>query len=561
NLDNASLDTTISDETDPGPEDTVTVTMTGPANVVEGDTTTDYTVTLSDPAPVGSIVTLAYSYTTASGDDITETTQAVIGADGVTATFTIDTVDDVYAEGDEVFRVSVSGIVDSDSNPIFEALNLDNAFVDTTISDETDPGPEDTVTVTMTGPANVVEGDTTTEYTVTLSDPAPVGSIVTLAYSYTTASGDDITETTQAVIGADGVTATFTIDTVDDVYAEGDEVFRVSVSGIVDSDSNPIFEALNLDNAFVDTTISDETDPGPEDTVTVTMTGPANVVEGDTTTDYTVTLSDPAPVGSIVTLAYSYTTASGDDITETTQAIIGADGVTATFTIDTVDDVYAEGDEVFRVSVSGIVDGDSNPIFEALDVSNAFVDTTISDETDPGPEDTVTVTMTGPANVVEGDTTTDYTVTLSDPAPVGSIVTLAYSYTTASGDDITETTQAIIGADGVTATFTIDTVDDVYAEGDEVFRVSVSGIVDGDSNPIFEALDVSNAFVDTTISDETDPGPEDTVTVTMTGPANVVEGDITTEYTVTLSDPAPVGSIVTLAYSYTTASGDDITET
>ncbi len=558
---NAFVDTTISDETDPGPEDTVTVTMTGPANVVEGDTTTDYTVTLSDPAPVGSIVTLAYSYTTASGDDITETTQAVIGADGVTATFTIDTVDDVYAEGDEVFRVSVSGIVDSDSNPIFEALNLDNAFVDTTISDETDPGPEDTVTVTMTGPANVVEGDTTTDYTLTLSDPAPVGSIVTLAYSYTTASGDDITETTQAIIGADGVTATFTIDTVDDVYAEGDEVFRVSVSGIVDSDSNPIFEALNLDNAFVDTTISDETDPGPEDTVTVTMTGPANVVEGDTTTDYTVTLSDPAPVGSIVTLAYSYTTASGDDITETTQAIIGADGVTATFTIDTVDDVYAEGDEVFRVSVSGIVDGDSNPIFEALDVSNAFVDTTISDETDPGPEDTVTVTMTGPANVVEGDTTTDYTVTLSDPAPVGSIVTLAYSYITASGDDITETTQAIIGADGVTATFTIDTVDDVYAEGDEVFRVSVSGIVDSDSNPIFEALNLDNAFVDTTISDETDPGPEDTVTVTMTGPANVVEGDTTTEYTVTLSDPAPVGSIVTLAYSYSTASGDDITET
>ncbi|MDF4595204.1 Calx-beta domain-containing protein [Vibrio parahaemolyticus] len=561
NLDNAFVDTTISDETDPGPEDTVTVTMTGPANVVEGDTTTEYTVTLSDPAPVGSVVTLAYSYTTASGDDITETTQAVIGADGVTATFTIDTVDDVYAEGDEVFRVSVSGIVDSDSNPIFEALNLDNAFVDTTISDETDPGPEDTVTVTMTGPANVVEGDTTTEYTVTLSDPAPVGSVVTLAYSYTTASGDDITETTQAVIGADGVTATFTIDTVDDVYAEGDEVFRVSVSGIVDSDSNPIFEALDVSNAFVDTTISDETDPGPEDTVTVTMTGPANVVEGDTTTDYTVTLSDPAPVGSIVTLSYSYTTASGDDITETTQAVIGADGVTAIFTIDTVDDVYAEGDEVFRVSVSGIVDSDSNPIFEALNLDNAFVDTTISDETDPGPEDTVTVTMTGPANVVEGDTTTDYTVTLSDPAPVGSIVTLAYSYTTASGDDITETTQAVIGADGVTATFTIDTVDDVYAEGDEVFRVSVSGIVDSDSNPIFEALDVSNAFVDTTISDETDPGPEDTVTVTMTGPANVVEGDTTTDYTVTLSDPAPVGSIVTLAYSYTTASGDDITET
>ncbi|MEA5290757.1 hypothetical protein, partial [Vibrio parahaemolyticus] len=68
---------------------------------------------------------------------------------------------------------------------------------------------------------------------------------------------------------------------------------------------------------------------------------------------------------------------------------------------------------------SGIVDSDSNPIFEALDVSNAFVDTTISDETDPGPEDTVTVNMTGPNSVSEGETTSEYTVTLSDPAPVG----------------------------------------------------------------------------------------------------------------------------------------------
>ncbi|HCH2234794.1 TPA: hypothetical protein NKS39_003618 [Vibrio parahaemolyticus] len=309
-------------------------------------------------------------------DDGSFTVSLPIGEESFTVS--LDTIDDNLAEGSETF--SLSGSTPDQPTPVTGVA---------TITDEAEQGPEDTVTVTMTGPANVVEGDTTTEYTVTLSDPAPVGSIVTLAYSYTTASGDDITETTQAIIGADGVTATFTIDTVDDVYAEGDEVFRVSVSGIVDSDSNPIFEALNLDNAFVDTTISDETDPGPEDTVTVTMTGPANVVEGDTTTEYTVTLSDPAPVGSIVTLAYSYTTASGDDITETTQAIIGADGVTATFTIDTVDDSDDEPDEVYRVSVASIVDGDDNPIFEALDLTNAYVDTTIIDNDEPNTPPTV----------------------------------------------------------------------------------------------------------------------------------------------------------------------------
>ncbi|HCE2425221.1 TPA: hypothetical protein NGU09_003059 [Vibrio parahaemolyticus] len=309
-------------------------------------------------------------------DDGSFTVSLPIGEESFTVS--LDTIDDNLAEGSETF--SLSGSTPDQPTPVTGVA---------TITDEAEQGPEDTVTVNMTGPNSVSEGETTSEYTVTLSDPAPVGSIVTLAYSYTTASGDDITETTQAIIGADGVTATFTIDTVDDVYAEGDEVFRVSVSGIVDSDSNPIFEALNLDNAFVDTTISDETDPGPEDTVTVTMTGPANVVEGDITTEYTVTLSDPAPVGSIVTLAYSYTTASGDDITETTQAVIGADGVTATFTIDTVDDSDDEPDEVYRVSVASIVDGDDNPIFEALDLTNAYVDTTIIDNDEPNTPPTV----------------------------------------------------------------------------------------------------------------------------------------------------------------------------
>ncbi|NVC30154.1 hypothetical protein FCU42_23840 [Vibrio parahaemolyticus] len=366
-----------------------------------------------------------------------------------------------------------------------------------------DEGQQVSFDVTLNQPT---EEETTIEFT--LNDGSALGGAASDV-------GADYVNTTVLITLSDGTTQeiqvnddgsftvslpigegsfTVSLDTIDDNLAEGSETF--SLSGSTPDQPTPVTGVA---------TITDEAEQGPEDTVTVNMTGPNSVSEGETTSEYTVTLSEPAPVGSIVTLAYSYTTASGDDITETTQAIIGADGVTATFTIDTVDDVYAEGDEVFRVSVSGIVDSDSNPIFEALDVSNAFVDTTISDETDPGPEDTVTVTMTGPANVVEGDTTTDYTVTLSDPAPVGSIVTLAYSYTTASGDDITETTQAIIGADGVTATFTIDTVDDSDDEPDEVYRVSVASIVDGDDNPIFEALDLTNAYVDTTIIDNDEP--------------------------------------------------------
>ncbi|MFM5317672.1 Calx-beta domain-containing protein, partial [Aeromonas veronii] len=254
-----------------------------------------------------------------------------------------------------------------------------------------------------------------------------------------------ITETTQAVIGADGKTAIFTIATVDDKFAEGDEKFSVSVSGVQTPSGNNVFEKLDLSGASVETTIKDAASPvdpevpGVEDTVTVTLSGPGSVVEGETTATYTVTLSDAAPVGSIVTLSYTYTSASGKDITETTQAVIGADGKTAIFTIATVDDKFAEGDEKFSVSVSGVQTPSGSNVFEKLDLSGASVETTIKDAASPvdpevpGVEDTVTVTLSGPGSVVEGETTATYTVTLSDAAPVGSIVTLSYTYTSASG--------------------------------------------------------------------------------------------------------------------------------
>nr|MCU8461737.1 hypothetical protein [Vibrio vulnificus] len=128
-----------------------------------------------------------------------------------------------------------------------------------TITDEATPSTEDTVTVTLTGPDSIVEGETSGEYTVTLSDAAPEGTVIILSYSYTTASGDDIVETAQAVVGADGKTATFTIATVDDKLAEGSEAFTVSVRDVQTAEGEAVFEALNLDNATKQTTITDET--------------------------------------------------------------------------------------------------------------------------------------------------------------------------------------------------------------------------------------------------------------------------------------------------------------
>ena len=47
--------------------------------------------------------------------------------------------------------------------------------------------------------------------------------------------------------------------------------------------------------------------PGPEDTVLVSIAGPPSVVEGETTTNYTVTLDETVPTGNSVDVVLAYT--------------------------------------------------------------------------------------------------------------------------------------------------------------------------------------------------------------------------------------------------------------
>ncbi|MBN3564953.1 Calx-beta domain-containing protein, partial [Aliamphritea spongicola] len=267
--------------------------------------------------------------------------------------------------------------------------------------------------------------------------------------------------------------ATFNIATIDDALAEGAEDFTVSLGTI--TDTNDAFEAIVAGtNNSVETTITDQTGsdnpPGTEDTVIVSLTGPSDVVEGETTTDYTVSLSEAVPAGKSVTVAltYSYTTASGTDITEVADVTITGPASSATFNIATIDDALAEGAEDFTVSLGTITD--TNDAFEAIVAgTNNSVETTITDQTGsdnpPGTEDTVIVSLTGPSDVVEGETTTDYTVSLSEAVPAGKSVTVAltYSYTTASGTDITEVADVTITGPASSATFNIATIDDALA--------------------------------------------------------------------------------------------------
>ncbi len=570
---NNSVETTITDETVPTTPDaqTALVSITGPADVIEGDTTTPYTVSISQAPVTDLTVTFTYSGVAVDGTDFTGVASVVIPAGQTSTTFTIATLDDNLAEGAEKFTVAINpsslGAVGGLEDVRVSTVNNS---VETTITDETVPTTPDaqTALVSITGPADVIEGDTTTPYTVSISQAPVTDLTVTFTYSGVAVDGTDFTGVASVVIPAGQTSTTFTIATLDDNLAEGAEKFTVAINpsslGAVGGLEDVRVSTVNNS---VETTITDETVPTTPDaqTALVSITGPADVIEGDTTTPYTVSISQAPVTDLTVTFTYSGVAVDGTDFTGVASVVIPAGQTSTTFTIATLDDNLAEGAEKFTVAINpsslGAVGG-----LEDVRVStvNNSVETTITDETVPTTPDaqTALVSITGPADVIEGDTTTPYTVSISQAPVTDLTVTFTYSGVAVDGTDFTGVASVVIPAGQTSTTFTIATLDDNLAEGAEKFTVAINpsslGAVGG-----LEDVRVStvNNSVETTITDETVPTTPDaqTALVSITGPADVIEGDTTTPYTVSISQAPVTDLTVTFTYSGVAVDGTDFT--
>ncbi|WP_172440024.1 Calx-beta domain-containing protein [Vibrio cholerae] len=600
---------TITDEATPSPEDTVTVTLTGPDSIVEGETSGEYTVTLSDAAPEGTMITLSYSYTTASGDDIVETAQAVVGADGKTATFTIATVDDKLAEGSEAFTVSVSDVQTPEGEAVFEALNLDNASKQTTITDETttdptDPNPRDTVFAQISvDQASVTEGGELT-YTITLVDkdgnavsvPAGQSVEVALNWSGAAAGGADTSALPSSVTVMGGSSnASFKVQTTDDALNEGSEALNVQVTGVTDINNSFEHVAAATGNAgqassvITDETTTDPTDPNPRDTVFAQISvDQASVTEGGELT-YTITLVDkdgnavsvPAGQSVEVALNWSGAAAGGADTSALPSSVTVMGGSSnASFKVQTTDDALNEGSEALNVQVTGVTD--INNSFEhvaaatgnAGQASSVITDETTTDPTDPNPRDTVFAQISvDQASVTEGGELT-YTITLVDkdgnavsvPAGQSVEVALNWSGAAAGGADTSALPSSVTVMGGSNnASFKVQTTDDALNEGSEALNVQVTGVTD--INNSFEhvaaatgnAGQASSVITDETTTDPTDPNPRDTVFAQISvDQASVTEGGELT-YTITLVDKdgnavsVPAGQSVEVALNWSGA--------
>ncbi|WP_211343724.1 beta strand repeat-containing protein, partial [Neptunomonas concharum] len=521
----------ITDEpvpTDPD-ADTAIVSLVGPGSVVEGEVTTDYTVSITEAPTEDLVVTFDYTTTDADGNDYVAVGSVTILAGQTSATFPISTIDDNLAEGSEDFTVSIASVGNGGLEDV--RISTTENSVTTTITDETVPtDPDaDTAIVSLVGPGSVVEGEVTTDYTVSITEAPTEDLVVTFDYTTTDADGNDYVAVGSVTILAGQTSATFPISTIDDNLAEGSEDFTVSIASVGNGGLEDV--RISTTENSVTTTITDETVPtDPDaDTAIVSLVGPGSVVEGEVTTDYTVSITEAPTEDLVVTFSYTVTDADGTDYDQVGSVTILAGTTSTTFTINTIDDNIAEGDEDFTVSIDTLTNGGLEDV-RASTTENS-VTTTISDEpvpTDPD-ADTAIVRLVGPLNVVEGSTTTDYSVSITQAPETDLEVTFSYTTTDADGNDYVAVGSVTIPAGQTTATFAIDTLDDNVVEGDEDFTVSINTIQNGGLEDV--RISTTQNSVTTTIEDN------DTVGISVND-VTVNEDDGSMTFTVTLSNPS-----------------------
>ena len=292
---------------------------------------------------------------------------------------------------------------------------------------------------------------------------------------------------TFAAGSAAGATETVTLAVTDDMLSEGAESFTVTL-GTITSDLSEVSLKSGASSATATIAASDP--------ITVNITGPSTVEEGDETTAYTVSLS-PAGVTPTADLTVSYATADGtakaaSDYTAKSGTLTFTNTAAGaqTFTVETTDDIRAESAETFTVTIASPSGGGGS-----TSLGTSSVTTTIdsndptSDPPDnrPGSTGDVDVWLSvNPDNVDEDNGATPFTVTASHNSgtPPNTPTTISLTLAgTADEDDYTAPAQASVtipgGQSSGSTTLTLTLINDDDIEGDETIIVGgSSGLLD-----------------------------------------------------------------------------------
>ena len=506
---------------------TVSASVAQTGSAEEGEPVT-LTVTLTGEVSVPVSIAYATADVTATeGVDYTASSGTVeVPANDTTATITVATDDDLLVEAEETFTVTLT----ADPNaPPPTGVTL-TASAPATISDN------DALTANITSTAQMVDEGATATFTVTLVGSSPgvvssTGVLVEYQVGGTATAAEDYDPPNGTLTIPAGIdSGTIAIPILDDGVLDRGETLSLTLTRATTTGT------VSLGTATASTDINDDTE--------VDLAVAAEPVTEGEAAMFPVTLS--LPVAEPVTVAYATadgTAVAGSDYTAVSATMTFAAGQTsATLSVDTLDDTLPEVSETFTVTLSEISSAEWP---DGLMLETATAIATISDN------DPLTATVEA-MPTTEGDAAT-LTVTLSHR--VAWPVTV--NYMTADGEAIVgedytaaeANAHVIIPAGEITETFTVATIEDDRAEGPETFTVTVTLELPPGVDLLTEGATATVTIVD-----------DDELTVSVTGPKTVREGDAAT-YTVSLNGgtgSTPVGVAYSTADSTATA-GEDFT--
>lgn len=476
-----------------------------------------------------------------------------------THTYEMFLVDDNIAEGSEdlfvlgvangrYYRSSSVSIVDNDVAPNTINLTVDtDTSTDGNQTEVSESTSSHTISVMAAFPDN----------SVVLPDPVSLTISVSGNGGSGEAESDDFEATDLTLIipaGSTSGSGYFTLsDTDDNVAGEGRE--KVSVTATNADTSDTTFTVINGSEFYITDTDQKPTEISLSvDTDGNTSGAQTSVTEGAAATSVKVTASlpdGPIRLASATTVKVSVMGTSGSDGAESADftAVTSFDVVipagdregSATFTLTTVQDNFAEGPE--KITVSGVLAGfmiadksitinDDDP-FPTISLSVDADDMTTGTQTSVGEGSAAKmaqVIASLPNNSKTFESKTEVTVTVMGKGGAGGAEMV--DFVRVDKFKITIDAEQRSGS----GTFSLDPTEDDFAEGDE--KITISGEAD--------RTGVSVNSTSVTITDN-DTAPTvvlsvDLDTETTGDQKNIQEGDAAATVKVTASLPTGTGS-------------------
>ena len=522
-----------------------------------------FTVTLDKPN--SSDVTFDYVTSpltaTNGGVDYTDIKGKItIPAGSTTVTIKVPITDDYISDNGETMKIDISNVQGDVNVPKPTGIG--------TILD--DPANEDSIYAIIVGPGVVIEGNTTTEYTVKLIDkdgnPVTVTkeTDVTVIYkNITTQDGDTVYNNGSTItvkIPANSSSNTFTVATIDDYIADNGENYNLEITKVEDTGE---FEKIvvgdkNGNFKYVTTTILDDSQPNtpnnPNDPVEPNMESvvvklvstdaqgniipEATIAEG-ATAYYKAILVDPSGnqiVGATGTVAITFTdgtairtgtTTNGtDDFTATNQTV----ALNTVFSAVSKDDYIADSGEKFNVQITDKTYSNASAYENVIHITTPIV-TTITDNSKNTPNNPFDETNTPPVeadldiitvklfaiseidgsrtqvnSVVEGNSA-EYIAIAFDPDGneilAGETIKVTFGK---SGDSATANVDYNATTQTVTlgTKFSTPTIDDYIADNGEKFSIQLVDATLSNANK-YETVLIDTTSVTTTILDNSKP--------------------------------------------------------